>query len=152
VSTDLAAPIRKETVVTAAPELAFHIFTAEIDRWWPTLTHSVGGKDVVGVSIDGRVGGLVAEATRDGQRHVWGSVRLWDPPRRAVFAWHPGRPATDPTELELRFEPVDGGTRLVLEHRGWDRVAWHGERASYEPGWDAVIARFVSDVAGHSLR
>ena len=22
--------------------------------------------------------------------------------------------------MEVRFEPIDGGTRVVLEHRGWD--------------------------------
>jgi uncharacterized protein YndB with AHSA1/START domain len=147
VSTDVIAPIRKETVVRAAPDLAFHVFTAEIGRWWPMATHSVGGEDTVGVSIDGRVGGIVAEATRDGARHVWGTVLLWDPPRRAVFTWHPGHPADDPTELEVVFEPVEGGTRLVLEHRGWERVAWRASRANYQPGWDPVLASFADEVA-----
>lgn len=146
-SIDLAASVRSEVVVPARRERAFRIFTAEIDRWWPKPTHSVGGEEVVGVSIDGRVGGLVAEATRDGIRHVWGSVRLWDPPRRAVLAWHPARPAGDPTELELRFEPADGGTRLILEHRGWDRVGWFADRDLYERGWDPVLARFAREVA-----
>ncbi|HEV7126052.1 MAG TPA: SRPBCC domain-containing protein, partial [Ktedonobacterales bacterium] len=29
----------------------------------------------------------------------------------------------DGTEVEIRFEPVEGGTRVTLEHRGWERVA-----------------------------
>jgi hypothetical protein len=26
------------------------------------------------------------------------------------------------TEVEVRFEPIYGGTRVVLEHRGWDAL------------------------------
>jgi hypothetical protein len=25
-------------------------------------------------------------------------------------------------EVEVRFEAIDGGTRVTLEHRGWDKV------------------------------
>lgn len=135
-------PIRRELVVPADPERAFAIFTAEISRWWPMATHSVGGVETVSVTIDGRVGGDIAEATRDGGRSVWGTVRLWEPPHRFVTTWHPGRPADDATELEVRFEPAPTGSRLVLEHRGWERVAWSGDRASYERGWEPVISAF----------
>lgn len=139
--------IRKELILPIAPDRAFQLFTADLASWWPLATHSVGGEDAVGVSIDGRVGGLVAEATSRGERHVWGTVRLWDPPRRIVLDWHPGRPATEPTELEVRFEPWESGARLVLEHRGWERVSWSADHAGYETGWDGVLGRFVAAAA-----
>lgn len=135
-------PIRRELTVPADPERAFAVFTSEIASWWPMATHSVGGDETVTVSIDGRAGGEIAEATRDGSRHVWGTVQLWEPPHRFVTTWHPGRPADDATELEVRFEPHGTGSRLVLEHRGWERVAWAGHRRSYERGWEPVLARF----------
>ena len=37
----------------------------------------------------------------------------WEPPNRLVYA--PG----DGTEVEVRFEPAPGGTRVTVEHRGW---------------------------------
>lgn len=140
------AAIRKELILPIAPDRAFRLFTADIDRWWPLATHSVEGEDAAGVSIDGRVGGLIAEASTTGRRHVWGTIRLWDPPRRFVTTWHPGRPADARTELEVRFEPWEDGTRLVLEHRGWEHAAWIGDRSNYESGWDPVLARFVETV------
>ena len=135
--------VRKEVVVPVDPARAFEAFTAEVARWWPLASHSVGGADAVGVSIDPRVGGLVAEATNAGERHLWGVVRLWDPPRRAVMSWHPGREAADPTEVEIRFEQVAEGTRVILEHRGLTATWWPGERASYDAGWTPVLERFA---------
>lgn len=140
---DSVSPIRKELILAIAPERAFRLFTAEIDRWWPLATHSVEGEEAAGVSVDGRVGGVIAESGTTGRRHIWGTIQLWDPPRRFVTTWHPGRPAAEPTELEVRFEPWEGGTRLVLEHRGWDRGGWTRGRASYESGWDRVLDRFL---------
>jgi uncharacterized protein YndB with AHSA1/START domain len=47
----------------------------------------------------------------------------WQPGQRLCFEWRqrnfePGQR----TEVEVRFEPAGGGTRVVLEHRGWDRI------------------------------
>ena len=45
----------------------------------------------------------------------------------------------------MRFVPEGDGTRVELEHRGWER--WGDEaaetRASYDSGWDTVLAPFV---------
>jgi hypothetical protein len=30
--------------------------------------------------------------------------------------------SNDDTEVEIRFEAIDNGTRVTLEHRGWDKV------------------------------
>ena len=54
------------------------------------------------------------------------------------------------TTIEVRFEPVPGGSRLHLEHRDWEAF---GEglgtelRAGYEPGWDMVLAPFEARAA-----
>lgn len=140
-------PIRKELVLSVDPARAFAAWTAEMGRWWPLVSHSVGAEEAVGVSLDGRSGGQIVEATRDGARHVWGTISVWDPPRRLVTTWHPGQPADDPTELEIRIEPHASGSRLVLEHRGWERVAWSEQRDSYESGWDPVLARYDAEIA-----
>jgi uncharacterized protein YndB with AHSA1/START domain len=59
-------------------------------------------------------------------------VTVWDPPRRLVFGWRQqGFPAGRSTEVSVRFDPVDSGTRVTVEHFGWDaipqdNVARHG--------------------------
>ena len=139
-------PIRKELVLPVGPARAFEALTDRIGAWWPKATHSVEG-ETVEVSMDGRIGGDIVETTRDGVRHVWGTIKVWDPPHRLVSSWHAGHPPEDATELEIRIEAHGAGSRLVLEHRGWEREVWIGQRASYETGWDPVLARYEAVVA-----
>lgn len=49
-----------------------------------------------------------------------GRVIRWEPPKEIVLEWHAANwlPA-ETTLMELRFEPVEDGTRVVLENRGW---------------------------------
>ena len=67
-----------------------------------------------------------------------GRVVAWEPGARMALEWHPAdwQPG-EVTRVELRFEPVDGGTRVTLEHHGWGRligdaaelVSWFAEEA-----------------------
>ena len=46
----------------------------------------------------------------------------------------------------MRFATHGGGTRVELEHRGWERLGAEAAeaRASYDTGWDHVLGRFVA--------
>jgi SAM-dependent methyltransferase len=85
----------------------------------------------VGIRFDAGADGRVVE----GPLEV-GHVVSWRPGERLSLEWRqagwdPGRV----TEVELRFEPVDGGTRLTLEHRGWGRLIGDaGELAGWFAG------------------
>jgi hypothetical protein len=53
-----------------------------------------------------------------------GRVLAWDPAQRLVFEWRQeGFSTADRTEVEVRFEAVSAGTRVTVEHRGWDALA-----------------------------
>ena len=142
-------PVRKSVDVGCTPAEAFRIFTEGIDSWWPLATHSV---DQAGAScfFEGREGGSIYETHNDGSIHLWGTVTAWSPPERLVFSWHPGREASTAQEVELRFVPMDGGTRVELEHRGWEILgpAAQQTRAGYETGWVPVLERYVARCAG----
>ena len=62
-----------------------------------------------------------------------GRVLVWEPPDRLVFEWRlrsflPG----ERTEVEVRFEEAPEGTRVRVEHRGWDSLrADHPARFGY---------------------
>jgi uncharacterized protein YndB with AHSA1/START domain len=56
-------------------------------------------------------------------------------------------PANPATEIDVTFTPADGGTRVELVHRGWERFADPTEtRASYdgENGWTTVLALYAA--------
>ena len=61
-----------------------------------------------------------------------GRVLSWVPGKCLVFEWRQGNFGPgDVTEVEVRFEAVEKGTRVTIEHRGWsslppDHPARHG--------------------------
>jgi uncharacterized protein YndB with AHSA1/START domain len=139
---DLA--IRKSVHVAAPVERAWEVFTARLNDWWPLRSHSIGEERVQEVVLEGRPGGRMFERTDDGREGYWGTVLVWEPPRRLAVSWHvnPNRPT--PTEWEVRFEPEGDGTRVDFEHRGFERYEDAAAvAASYTEGWDVVLGRFA---------
>lgn len=113
------APILRTVHVRRTPADAFRLFTEHLGAWWPLTSHTVNDGRSVGAAF---VEGSILERTVDGDTVLWGSVRAWEPPHRLVFSWHPGRPDTEATEVEVRFTADEWGTRVELEHRDWDRL------------------------------
>jgi len=96
--------------------------------------------------IDGRL----EERWADGTAHHWGRITVWDPPSRLAFWWRPTLDTTrEPTQVEVELTAVDGGTRVVLTHTGWEALGAHAaaSRAGYVDGWPAVLDRFVEATA-----
>lgn len=149
-STESIQPVIKRRFVPIEPVAAFDLFTARIGEWWPTATHSISGDEVTAVRFEGRVGGRVVETSRDGSEVPWADVLAWDPPRRLVVSWHPNPNPVAASTLEVRFEPVEGGTEVVLEHRGWEEFGVKGRelRENYQSGWDAVLAPYETAATG----
>ena len=134
-------PVRKTITVKCAPTRAFAVFTEGMSTWWPLATHSLSTTRAAGCGIEPRAGGNVYEVRDDGERISWGWVVAWEPPTRLVLKWHPGHDRSEAQEVELRFTSIDGGTRVDLEHRGWEALgaAAAGARDSYENGWEGVF-------------
>jgi len=136
-------PVRRSIMVDCPVEEAFRVFTAELTSWWPLLTHSIGGADVEALVFEERLGGEVYEVTKDGTRAHWADVLAWEPPDRFVLDWrvNPTEPAT---ELEVRFADEGAGTRVDLEHRGWERLGERADeaRGNYANGWVTVLGGF----------
>jgi uncharacterized protein YndB with AHSA1/START domain len=83
----------------------------------------------------------------DGRTFPWGKVKVWQPPSRLVMSWHPGRGPEVAQEVEIRFEAVENGTRVDLEHRDWARLGTEAElvRERYNGGWSEVLGRCFVD-------
>jgi uncharacterized protein YndB with AHSA1/START domain len=136
--------VRKTITVDCAVEEAFRVFTADATSWWPTATHSITGRDVQQVVFEGHEGGGVYEVSSHGKPGHWATVLVWDPPQRLVLAWNILEREAIPTEVEVRFLPDGEGTRVELEHRGWEAIAEKAEakRESYDTGWGQVLGAY----------
>lgn len=142
--------VRKLVEVPLAQEEAFRLFTAGMGSWWPVETHSIGETADLTVEFEGWVGGRMVERSRHGSENSWGEITAWDPPNGFSSTWHPvenWQPGDPLTKLSVRFVPTgDGGTRVELEHSGWEIFGvGAAERVrGYTGGWDIVLGRFVS--------
>jgi uncharacterized protein YndB with AHSA1/START domain len=149
-------PVRKSVVVNADMERAFHVFTAELDSWWPR-SHHIGTSPMKKAIIEGKLGGRCYTEQEDGTDCDWGRVLAWEPPHRFVFAWQitpdwkyqPDLALS--SEVEVRFTRLEQGrTRVDLEHRHFGR---HGEGAATmrtavggPGGWGGLLDLFAAAV------
>ena len=138
--------IRKSLVVSCTVERAFDVFTREIGTWWPLGQYSIGGDKITEVVVEEWVGGRIFENHSDGGEGDWGRVLAWEPPHRFAMSWYPGKDASQATELEVRFAAESDGTRVDLEHRGWEILgaAAAETRTGYDSGWGEVLGHFVT--------
>ena len=146
--------ILKSAVVPTTPERAFEVFTEGIATWWPLDTHSVEGMSESDsgsrtLVFETRPEGRVYEIMSTGEEAHWANVIAWEPPHRFVLEWKVDPDAVAPTEVEVRFAPEGDGTRVELEHRGFERL---GEAAgevheSYSTGWPTVFQDYVDTLS-----
>ena len=145
------APVRKSVFVACAPERAFEVFTRQLGSWWPLETHALHPGKVREVVWEQRDGGEVYEVSTDGEKSHWATVVAWSPPVGLTIAWKVDPAADDSTEVEVRFTPEGDGTRVDLEHRGWERLGAVGAEAreSYgsENGWTMVMERYATEAS-----
>lgn len=149
-------PIRRTVDVGCDPATAFRVFTTEMDTWWPLHIHSRAMQDREAESVkaerivvEERPGGRIYEVMSDGAEADWGSILAWDPPARLVIAWQPNADPPNPTELELRFIGAGTGTRVELEHRGWERLGAlaNDTRDGYAQGWPVTFDQLFAEAA-----
>jgi uncharacterized protein YndB with AHSA1/START domain len=140
----LRPPVLRAAHVRCDPATAFTVFTDRMGAWWPLPTHSVLHDRAGGVGFEE---GRLVERGVDGSECVWGHVLAWDPPERFVMSWHPGQDEDAATEVEVRFTPDGDGTRVEVEHRGWERFgdsAMLRRRGYVGPGaWGHVLDHYA---------
>lgn len=126
---------RVTIVVAVDPSTAFRLFTDEVDAWWARGPKNRFRALWAGImrfepGVGGRLMEIYDEETCDA--YEVGRIRVWEPGRRLLLDWRlPNFAPDEITEVEISFEPVEGGTRVTVEHRGWealrlDHPARHG--------------------------
>jgi uncharacterized protein YndB with AHSA1/START domain len=134
--------------VACDPETAFDAFTADIGTWWkrgtPYWNDAEKGREL---RFEPKVGGRLMEVhdLDSGEGFEIGRILTWEPGRRLVFTWRQGDwTPSETTDVEVRFEPTAHGTRVTVEHGGWDRVpsAPPGVSDGYGQGWAELLGYF----------
>ncbi|HSW25428.1 MAG TPA: SRPBCC family protein [Burkholderiaceae bacterium] len=153
-------PVVRKSVIVAAPlAVAFEVFTAQIQSWWPMASHHIGQADCAAVVIEPRAGGRWYERGVDGVECVWGQVLVWEAPRRVVLAWQlSAQFRFDPsihTEVDVRFVGIDERTtRVELEHRGLEAYGAEAmamrDAFSSPNGWNGMLDHYAQ-VAGRPV-
>ena len=138
-------PLRFSVVVACPPARAFALWTAETSRWWPS-SHTVSGERGMRVVFEPRVGGRIFERTPAGVEVDWGEVTAWEPPRRLAYSWHIRADRADATDVEITFADEGAGTRVQVEHRGWERLGARGPgwRDANRGGWEGVLPHYAA--------
>ncbi|ATC24214.1 ATPase [Caulobacter vibrioides] len=107
--------------IAASPEVVFDAFVDDIAVWWRPNGLFAFTPRSPGVMAfeDGRL----VERLPNGKVFEVGVVSVWERGARLVFGWRQAAFTPDMnTEVEVRFEAVGEGTRVTVEHRGWDSV------------------------------
>jgi SAM-dependent methyltransferase len=114
--------------LTLAPMRSFDVFVEEL-----TVALTQGG-----MSFETGANGHITE-----EEFEVGRVMAWIPGELIQLQWHQADWETEEvTNVEMRFEPINGGTRVTLEHRGWGRLIGESNEVA---GWFArtVAAPFL---------
>jgi uncharacterized protein YndB with AHSA1/START domain len=141
----VTSPVRREVIVSTAPERAFELFTTRIGAWWPLEGYSVFRDGTVAFEGD-----LLVERSGD-RESVWAEVLEWAPPESLPMTWHPGYGADKGTEVRVTFTAHGEGTLVSLVHTGWERMDNPDDAASqYGAGWPEVLASYSALVVEES--
>ncbi|HLW71720.1 MAG TPA: SRPBCC domain-containing protein [Candidatus Binataceae bacterium] len=138
--------IRKSIKVERSPEVSFRIFCEEMSQWWP----GGFGKETKAF-IEKRVGSRYFERSPDGAESEIGRVTAYQPPALVAFTFR--APSWDfPTQVEVRFIAEGAGTRVELEHSGWEQDAkLTAGRKNYDSGWDMVLGHYQAHAGSVTL-
>jgi uncharacterized protein YndB with AHSA1/START domain len=151
--------VNKSIVVDAPIERAFHVFTQEMETWWPP-DHHILDAPLAEMIVEPQPGGRIYDRGTDGSECQWARVLAYEPPTLFVFSWDINlqwQIETDherTSEVQVRFSREgEGRTRVELEHRnlerhgdGWERIR---DAVGSPGGWGVGLERFAKTVGGH---
>lgn len=144
----MSASASASVEVAVDPATAFAIFTEEVGRWWRAGPINWNHPDrAVGIRIEPGVGGrwIEVEDEATGEGFDCGTITVWEPGARFVFDYRDSGHDIDGTEVEVRFDEIEGGTRVTVEHRGWeglDEQVASRRRELKRWGWANILTWF----------
>jgi uncharacterized protein YndB with AHSA1/START domain len=141
--------VTHSVVVPLAPDAAFELFTDRFSDWWPKDSHHISDAPAADAILEPHEGGRWYERDENGTECDWGYVREIQRPDLIVLAWQlTPEWRFDPdlakaTEVAVTFSAEEAGTRVTLEHRGFDVHGTAGptmrESVDSDGGWPSLL-------------
>jgi uncharacterized protein YndB with AHSA1/START domain len=135
--------------VPCDPKDAFTAFTEQIGAWWRRGTRYWNDPERgVSVRFEPHVGGRLIEVYDEasGEGFEIGRVTAWEPGERVAFTWRTAdRAEAASTDVDVRFAATAAGTRVTVEHSGWERLgaAAAGASEGYSAGWQELLTWYA---------
>ena len=135
--------LRLERFIPSSPNELFTLWIEpeHVARWWAPDGYKAAVHD-----LDVRPGGrwrIVLRGSGGRELAMGGFYHIVEPPQRLAFSWtweeEPGTRGSE-TEVTVSFEPVQGGTRLVLVHQNFHSKDM---RDRHSVGWSASFDRLT---------
>jgi uncharacterized protein YndB with AHSA1/START domain len=135
--------IHKSIFIARPQALCFKAFCEDMPKWWPG---GFGGKDSI-PRLECKIGGRFYEKNSEGKEIEIGRVTAYQPPSIVAFSWRAPSWNVN-TTVEVRFSAEGDGTRIELEHSGWEQdEKTRDGRKNYDEGWDFVLGEYQKAVA-----
>jgi len=131
--------VEVEFTLTLSPRQVWHILTdpLHMEKWW--------GDNVL---LEPVPGGKFSEDWTDDDgapRLSEGQVTALEPEKRLQLSWRDDGWHHE-TRVEFLLSPNEGGTRVYLQHSGWEKFEDEESRRravdSYRDGWQALMKKF----------
>lgn len=147
----LVGVVTRTIDVPVDPATAFEAFTEEIDAWYGRAPYSWNDpKRAVGTRFEAGVGGRWVEVWDEttGDGYEIARILEWEPGVRLVMAYRSFSLPPEPrTEIEVRFDRIESGTRVTLEHRGLEQLPPETLETFARRAWIAFMKEFGAYVA-----
>jgi uncharacterized protein YndB with AHSA1/START domain len=131
--------IEVEFTLGLSPRQTWHVLTdpLHMEKWW--------GDNVL---LEPQRGGKFSEDWTDDDgtpRHSEGQVMAIEPEKRLQLTWQDDGWQHE-TRVEFMLSPNENGTRIYLQHSGWEKFEDEDQRRravdSYHDGWQALMKKF----------
>lgn len=139
--------IEVEFAIPFAPREAWDLLTdpSHVEKWW--------GDHVL---LDRLVGGKFSEDWTDNDgmpRHTEGVVTALEDAKRLQLNWQDDG-WKNPTRVEFMLSQNEQGSRIYLQHSGWENFESEDDRQKYvdeyREGWHALMKKFQEYAAAQA--
>jgi hypothetical protein len=132
--------------VRVDPARAFRAFTDEIGEWYGSGPYSWNDPErAVGIRFEPGVGGRLVEIwdVHTGDGYEMGRIVAWEPGRRVAWTFRNVHMQAETTEVDVRFDPIEHGTRVTLEHRGLEVLPADELARAQRYAWKAFMELYA---------
>ena len=139
--------VEQAITIEAPPAAVFDAYVHHIDQWWPRqgryrYSFALPDTEPAHIRFEPGKDGRLYETFADGSEYEIGRITLWEPPQRLIYTWRAPNWEAE-TVVDIRFEQVEGGTRVAVRHTGWEAAGAEAGAAGYGEGLVEILERFA---------